>query len=80
MFNIGLIELLIIVFFSLILVKPQDFPRIANHIGLFYRKINRYFFNLKHDFSNFELDESGKEIKAKKQKNKKWAILSILRS
>ena len=71
MFNIGLIELLIIVFFSLILVKPQDLPRIANHLGLFYRKINRYFFNLKHEFSNFELDESPKEIKAKKQKNKK---------
>ncbi len=71
MFNIGLIELLIIAFFSLLLIKPEDFPKIANHIGLFYRKINRYFFNLKHDFSNFELDESEKEIKAKNKKNHK---------
>ena len=71
MFNIGLVELLVIAFFSLILIKPEDFPRIANHLGLFYRKINRYFFNLKHDLSNFEIGESEKEIKAKKKKNKK---------
>ena len=60
MFNIGLIELLIIIFFILILVKPKDFPKIFQNIGLFYRKINQYISNFKYEFSNLEVKEKTK--------------------
>ena len=66
MFNIGLIELLIIIFFILILVKPKDFPKIFQNIGLFYRKINQYVSNFKYEFSNLEVKE---KTKLKKKKN-----------
>ena len=52
MFNIGIIELLIVVFFVVLFVKPEEIPKISKNIGLFYRKITRYYYNLK-----FELDE-----------------------
>lgn len=66
MFNIGLIELLIIIFFILILVKPKDFPKIFQNIGLFYRKINQYVSNFKYEFSNLEVKEKTKFKKKKK--------------
>ena len=69
MFNIGLIELLIIVFFSLIFIKPEDLPKITNKLGLFYRKINQYFFNLKYDLTNLDIEELEKK-KPKKKLNK----------
>ena len=68
MFNIGLIELLIIIFFILILVKPKDFPKIFQNIGLFYRKINQYINNFKYEFSNLEVKEKTK-IKKKNKYN-----------
>ena len=53
MFNIGIIELLIVVFFFVVLfVKPEEIPKITKNIGLLYRKITRYYYNFK-----FELDE-----------------------
>jgi len=52
MFNIGIIELIIVVFFVVLFVKPEEIPNILKHLGLFYRKITRYYYNLK-----FELDE-----------------------
>ena len=66
MFNIGLIELLIIVVFALIFIKPEDLPKITNKLGLFYRKINQYFFNLKYDLTNLDIEE----LEKKKQKKK----------
>ena len=42
MFNIGIIELLIIVFFVVLFVKPKDIPLIIKNTGLFFRKIERY--------------------------------------
>tara|TARA_B100001057_G_scaffold196926_1_gene197668 strand:- start:97 stop:303 length:207 start_codon:yes stop_codon:yes gene_type:complete len=67
MFNIGLVELLVIVFFALIFIKPEDLPKITNRLGLFYRKINQYIFNLKHDLTNLDIEE----LEKKKSKNKK---------
>ena len=52
MFNIGIIELIIVVFFVVLFVKPEEIPKISKNLGLFYRKITRYYYNLK-----FELDE-----------------------
>ena len=52
MFNIGIIELIIVVFFVVLFVRPEDIPKISKNLGLFYRKITRYYYNLK-----FELDE-----------------------
>ena len=73
MFNIGIIELLIIFFFVVLFVKPEEIPKISKNIGLFYRKITRYYYNLK-----FELDEINEidqleniDIKPNIVKNKK---------
>lgn len=68
MFNIGLIELLIIVFFSLIFIRPEDIPKIAKNAGLFYRKINTYIFNLKYELSNFEFEDNKPKKRTKKNK------------
>jgi len=62
MFNLGLIEFLLIIFFILLLVKPEDIPKVSKNFGLFYRKLSRYFYNVK-----YELSEIGDGItKAKK--------------
>ena len=73
MFNIGIIELLIVVFFVVLFVKPEEIPKISKNMGLFYRKITRYYYNLK-----FELDEINEideleniDIKPNIVKNKK---------
>ena len=69
MFNIGLVELLIIIFFLLVFVKPEDIPKISRYIGLFYRKINSYIFNIKHELTNISIDhEPEKILKSKKKK------------
>ena len=52
MFNIGIIELIIVVFFIVLFVRPEEIPKISKNLGLLYRKITRYYYNLK-----FELDE-----------------------
>ena len=57
MLNIGLIEFLIIFFFIILLVKPEDIPTIFKNLGLFYRKLSRYFYNIK-----YEIDEVNKEF------------------
>ncbi|MAI85278.1 MAG: hypothetical protein CMM91_10175 [Rickettsiales bacterium] len=67
MFNIGLIELLIIIFFSLIFIKPKELPIIAKNFGLFYRKIQKYLFDLKYEFSKIDISEE----KENGKKNKK---------
>tara|TARA_A100001015_G_C14776665_1_gene627483 strand:- start:67 stop:324 length:258 start_codon:yes stop_codon:yes gene_type:complete len=77
MFNIGLIELIIIIFVSLIVVKPEDIPKISKYLGLFYRKVNRYIFNFKYDLSNFDLTDENEnhELNAtKKRRNTKKTI------
>ncbi len=58
MFNIGLIELLIIIFFILILVKPNDFPKIFKQLGLFYRKLNQYVSNFKYELSTLDIEKT----------------------
>ena len=65
MFNIGLIEFLIILFFAVLLIKPKDFPTIVKNLGLFYRNMERYFNNLKYEFSQIEIDIEDKIIKIK---------------
>lgn len=76
MFNIGIIELIIVVFFVVLFVKPEEIPKISKNLGLFYRKITRYYYNLK-----FELDEVNEieqlqniDIKPSFEKKKKLNI------
>ena len=45
MFNIGIIELLIVIFFIALFVKPEEIPKISKNLGLLYRKISRYYYN-----------------------------------
>ena len=74
MFNIGFLELLIIVFFLILFVKPEELPKIFKNVGLFYRKINRYYYNLKYEFDEInsleEISEIKKKIKVKPIKKK----------
>ena len=66
MFNIGLFELLIIFFFLILLIKPEEIPKVSKNLGLFYRKINRYIFNLKYELDEIELISTDPKTKKKK--------------
>mgnify|MGYP001377011959 CR=1 FL=1 len=68
MFNIGIIALLIIVFFMVLFIKPKDVPLIIKNTGLFFRKIERYFNNLKYEMSDIEtnLEKSNQKIRNRK--------------
>ena len=72
MFNIGLIEFLIIFFFLILLVKPEDIPEVSKNLGLFYRKLSRYFFNIKYELSEIEnnLSQNNKDKKKKNEISK----------
>jgi len=69
MFNIGLFELLVIFFFLILFIKPEEIPKVTKNLGLFYRKINRYIFNLKYELD--EIDVISNNSKVSKKKNKK---------
>ena len=67
MFNIGIIEFFVIFFFFILLVKPEDIPKVSKNLGLLYRKVSRYFYNVK-----FELEEINNDFqKVDSKKNKK---------
>ena len=70
MFNIGLFELIVIFFFLILLIKPEEIPKILKNLGLFYRKINRYIFNLKYELNEIELVSSDSKLSRKKTKKK----------
>ena len=69
MLNVGLIEFLIIFFFFILLVKPEDIPFIFKNLGLLYRKISRYFYNIKYEIDEINNEFSEVEINKKKIKN-----------
>ena len=66
MLNIGLIEFLIIFFFFILLVKPEDIPFIFKNLGLLYRKLSRYFYNIKYEID--EINNEFSEVKINKKK------------
>ena len=70
MFNIGLFELLIIFFFLILFIKPEEIPKISKNLGLFYRKINRYIFNLKYELDEIEPISIDSKVLKKKTKKK----------
>ena len=63
MFNIGIIELLIIFFFLVLFIKPEEIPKITKNFGLFYRKISRYLLNFKYELDEYDSIEELKKIK-----------------
>ena len=66
MLNIGLIEFLVIFFFLILFIRPEDIPKISKNLGLVYRKISRYFYNIKYELNEIEKDislEKPKRIK-----------------
>ena len=69
MLNIGLIEFLVIFFFFILLVKPEDIPTIFKNLGLFYRKLSRYFYNIKYEIDEINNDFLEVNIKKKRIKN-----------
>ena len=72
----------------ILLVKPEEIPKVLKNLGLFYRKINRYIYNLKYELDDLETQSIQQEImknksKKKTRKNKNtdiWNILSILKN
>ena len=70
MFNIGIFELILIFFFLVLFVKPEEIPKISKNLGLFYRKINRYFLNLKYELNEITIDKNYEEIKLERSKKK----------
>ena len=71
MFNIGIIELLIVMFFLVLFIKPEEIPKITKNFGLFYRKISRYLYNFKYELEEQESIEELKKIKLDFDKQKK---------
>ena len=69
MYNIGIIEFLFIVFFVVLFVKPKDLPLIIKNIGLFFRKIEKYFSNLKYEISDIETSIENADQKIRTKKN-----------
>ena len=69
MLNIGLIEFLIIFFFFILLVKPEDIPTIFKNLGLFYRRLSRYFYNIKYEIDEINNEFSEVNINKKKINN-----------
>ena len=69
MFNIGLIEFFIIFFFFILLVKPKDIPIIFKNLGLFYRRLSRYFYNIKYEIDEINNEFSEVSINKKKINN-----------
>ena len=69
MLNVGLIEFLIIFFFFILLVKPEDIPTIFKNLGLFYRKLSRYFYNIKYEIDEINSEFSEVNLKKKRIKN-----------
>ena len=76
MFNIGIIELLIIFFFLILLVKPEEIPKITKNFGLFYRKISRYLYNFKYELDEYDTIEELKKIKLDFNRQKKKQLKS----
>ena len=70
MFNIGLFELLVIFFFLILLIKPEEIPKVSKNLGLFYRKINRYIFNLKYELDEIDIISNDSKVSKKKIKKK----------
>ena len=69
MFNLGLIEFLLIIFFILLLVKPKDIPKVSKNLGLFYRKLSRYFYNIKYELSEMDIDKTKVKQESKLKSN-----------
>tara|TARA_B100001559_G_C16475804_1_gene611295 strand:+ start:1523 stop:1750 length:228 start_codon:yes stop_codon:yes gene_type:complete len=70
MFNIGLFELLVIFFFLILFIKPEEIPKVTKNLGLFYRKINRYIFNLKYELDEIDLISNNSKVSKKRIKKK----------
>ena len=70
MFNIGLFELLVIFFFLILLIKPEEIPKVTKNIGLLYRKINRYILNLKYEIDEIDLISTDSKVSKKREKKK----------
>ena len=51
-------------------VKPEEIPKISKNLGLLYRKINRYFLNLKYELNEITIDKNYEEIKLERSKKK----------
>ena len=60
-------------FFLILLIKPEEIPKVTKNIGLLYRKFNRYILNLKYEIDEIDLISTDSKVSKKriKKKNKK---------
>ena len=61
MFDIGFWELFIIFMLLLFVVGPERLPTIAGHLGKWFGKFQRYFFELKDSIQN-QTEEPSNQI------------------
>ena len=61
MFNLGLIEFLVVISFFYLL--NRGYSKSFKNLGLFYRKLSRYFYNIKYELS--EMDNETVNVKKK---------------
>ncbi len=57
-------------FFLILFIKPEEIPKVTKNLGLFYRKINRYIFNLKYELDEIDVISNNSKVSKKRIKKK----------
>ena len=74
MTQIGWFEILIIIFISIIVIGPKDFPFVLKKIGSWIGSIKRYISNIQKEVSDFgdeSIDLKSEDINKEKKDNEK---------
>jgi sec-independent protein translocase protein TatB len=64
MFNIGMMELLVILIIAFLIVGPKDLPKVARWIARCIKKAKGYVEQFKEDMGLDEIEEGVKKVKA----------------
>ena len=77
--QIGWIEILLIVFLTIIIVGPKDIPIVLRKIGSWIRAIKNYISNIQNEVSILENENlvSNEDINLKKESKKKESEVDL---
>lgn len=64
MFNIGMLELVVILLIAFLVVGPKDLPKVARWLARLVKKARSYIDQFKEDMGLDELEEDVKQAKA----------------
>jgi Sec-independent protein translocase protein TatA len=67
MFGLGIGEIIIVVFCLLILVKPEDLPKLAAQAGKLYRQLIKHYTSLKSAVQDFPEEDSCSDCNDKEE-------------